>query len=172
MWWLLVLVGLLVHTDAPLEQRAQTMGKEATVEVASHLKIVGIYGQRHDAQSDLHLLKINVELAAGAPPLDMSKLVVRYSDGTTTRNYPWSDAPIDEETRERPEWFAATWIRGDGTLAVMEAGDLLEIRFVLPQDLAERTDVRIDLIPETGAPVPADFRTPPTYSTELIVTLR
>ena len=55
----------------------------------------------------------------------------------------------------------------------MESGDLVELHFnLVTAELVERTSVKIDLIPETGSPVAADFRTPATYSSDTSVTLR
>ncbi len=41
-----------------------------------------------------------------------------------------------------------------------------------PYRLATRTPVTLSLVPETGAPVSADFKTPSTYGSDLIISLR
>ena len=80
--------------------------------------------------------------------------------------------------------FIALWLRPDATAAndlgcdgksVMSAGDLVELRFWLvtgDSDLDTRTPVDISLIPESGSPVEADFKTPATYGSDTYHTLR
>ena len=167
-----VAAAVLINTSGTLQQRAQSTGKEATQEVSSNLKVVGIYGYRNTTSDDLRVMKLNVELSAGATSMDLTKLIVRYSDGTNTRNYNWSDVDLGDGNDEDASFFSTSWIRGSGTGDVMEAGDLVELKFILGTDLAERIDVKVDLIPEAGSAVSADFRTPPTYSTDRTITLR
>jgi archaeal flagellin FlaB len=169
-----VAAAVLINTTGTLQQRAQSTGKEATQEVASNLKVTGIYGVRQNASdSGLWDLKINVELSAGAVPMDLTKLIIRYSDGTSTRNYNHSTAGLDDHLGPYG-WFNATWIRGTGSNFVMQSGDLVQLHFNMNTGsrLATRTPVEVSLIPETGSPVAADFKTPATYSTYTVVTLR
>ncbi len=170
-----VAAAVLINTTGTLQQRAQTTGKDATQEVSSNLKVTGIYGVRGNAtDAGLWDLKLNVELAAGAVPMDLTKLVIRYSDGSSTRNYGHDDVSI-ADAGSPSEFFNATWIRGNGhSTYVMEAGDLVQLHFNMNTGsrLGTRTPVEVSLIPETGSPVAADFKTPATYSTNTIVTLR
>ena len=89
-----VAAAVLINTSGTLQQRAQSTGKEATQEVSSNLKVSGIYGVRNSTTVDLWDLKMNVELSAGATSMDLTKLIVRYSDGTTTRNYAHGTAAL------------------------------------------------------------------------------
>ena len=147
----------------------------ATVEISSNLTVTAIYGQRGNAtDAGLWDLKVHVEMAAGAAPMDLTKLILRYSDGASTRNYNHSSAPLRDAAGPQA-WFDATWIRGDGRDGVMQSGDLVEIHFNLgaaDARLATRTTVELSLIPESGSPVAADFRAPATFGTSTVVTLR
>ena len=169
-----VAAAVLINTTGTLQQRAQATGKDATQEVASNLKVTGIYGVRNTTAKDLWDIKINVELSAGAVPMDLTKLIIRYSTGTATRNYAHEDVAAGLADGAAPNTkFNATWIRGGGSNFVMESGDLVQLHFNLYNaELAERTDVEVSLIPETGSPVQADFKTPATYSSDTIITLR
>ena len=167
-----VAAAVLINTTGSLQQRAQATGKDATQEVSSNLKVTGIYGVRNTTALDIWDLKINVELSAGAVPMDLTKLVIRYSDGSSTRNYNHSTAALSD-AGDQQTWFNATWIRGSGSNHVMQSGDLVQLHFNMYQGtLGTRTPVEVSLIPETGSPVAADFKTPATYSTYTIVTLR
>ena len=165
-----VAAAVLINTTGSLQQRAQATGKEATQEVSSNLKVLNVYGLRNGTGStdDVQKLKINLELSAGALAIDLTKLIVRYSDGTSSYNYAygWEDG----------DGFNTTWIRGTNSSAVMQSGDLVEIELhtwpATATEIAERTSVELSLIPETGSAVQADFKTPATYGTNTVITLR
>lgn len=156
-----VAAAVLINTTGVLQQRAQSTGKEATQEVASNLKVLNVYGTRNSSSVNIYTLNANVELAAGALPMDLTKLIIRYSDGTNVVTYPYGSPN-----------FSPTWIRGTNTSAVMQPGDLVQLQFNLGTLLGPRTPVQVSLIPETGSPVQADFKTPATYGTDTTITLR
>lgn len=165
MGFLLFLLFLFVSSTGVLQQRAEVVGAEPAVEVATGLRVLNVYGERSDATSDLKTVRVLVELSAGSLPHDLGRLVLRYAaygeSATYARGADASSMP-----------FELAWIRGDGRADVMEAGDLVQISFDLPRPLATRTDVQLTLIPEVGAPASADLRTPATYGTDTVITLR
>jgi archaeal flagellin FlaB len=174
-----VAAAVLINTTGTLQQRAQSTGKEATQEVSSNLKVLNVYGGR-GAAADIDNIKMFVELSAGATPMDLEQLIIRYSDGTNTpTNYeseeydgvaPAAGTPSDDLH------FQAQWIRGDGDgtegNSVMKAGDLVQLHFTLANLIAVRTPVEVQLLPESGSPVSADFKTPSTYGDDTSITLR
>ncbi len=158
-----VAAAVLINTTGTLQQRAQSTGKEATQEVASNLKVAGVYGVRNDTSHDIWTVKSQVELSAGALPMDLTKLIIRYSDGSTVNTYAYGG----------PSGFSPTWVRGTNNSGVMASGDLVELSFnLISTTLPTRTSVQVVLIPETGSPVNADFKTPSTYGTDTTITLR
>jgi len=185
-----VAAAVLINTTGSLQQRAQATGKDATQEVSSNLKVLNVYGTRPNG--DTGLQNINkfstyAELSAGALPMDLKQLVIRYQDSSNVFTYKWAAAEDNETDVNGFRKFEITCIRGDCGDAdtVMEAGDLVEFVFTLPDDggaddadftanvyLAPRTAVQMTLTPETGTPVQADFKSPATYGTASIVTLR
>src|SRR6266513_5902439 len=88
-----VAAAVLINTTGTLQQRAQSTGKEATQEVSSNLKVFNVYGTRDGAPpaGDIMHLQIHVGLASGATSMDLTKLILRYTDGTDTVNYKWND---------------------------------------------------------------------------------
>jgi flagellin FlaB len=171
-----VAAAVLINTTGTLQQRAQSTGKEATQEVSSNLKVLNVYGSRADATSDLNAIKIAVQLSAGALPMDLQQLIIRYSDGVNApANLVWET--YDGDTTDAT-FFQVDKIRGDlaGTDgdSVMQAGDLVELIFEIAagDEIEERSSVAISLIPESGSAVAADFSTPATYGTDTTVTLR
>ena len=183
-----VAAAVLINTTGSLQQRASATGKEATQEVSSNLKVVNVYGVVTAGAVDE--LRIVAQLASGALPMDLEELVIRYSDGEDSYNLVWTPAYDDAgacdgagtiETTTDDANFISLWVRPTATGAndlgcadksVMEAGDLVEFRFTLSNGIEERTPVEISMIPETGSAVSADFKSPPTYGDDTVVTLR
>ena len=202
-----VAAAVLINTTGSLQQRAQQTGKDATQEVSSNLKVVNVFGVV--TASEIDELLVNVQLSAGALPMDLEQLIIRFSDGTNTVNLDWiqaydedstdpllnacdpavdpavdpgeADVTADPDVLE--EKFVAFWLRpvpdatnlyGCSGTSVMEAGNLVELRFALAtaNALPVRADAFISLIPESGSAVTADFTTPSTYGGDTYITLR
>ena len=157
-----VAAAVIIGTSGTLQQRAQQTGKEATEEVSSNLKVIDVYGTRNDTSRDLWDIKIQLQLPAGGQKVDMSNLVVRYSDGVNVRNYIFNGSPA----------FNLSWIRGLGTNNVIDTGDLVELRFNgTSAELPPRTQFTVQLIPEVGNPVELSLKTPSTYYLDTTVSL-
>jgi flagellin FlaB len=169
-----VAAAVLINTTGNLQQRAQSTGQEATQEVASNLKVLNVYGVRNSTTSNIWDVEINAELSAGALPMDLSKLIIRYSDGSYTANYAQSSAALATGAASNNA-FNVTWVRGAGAgTFVMESGDLVQFHFNVQDthEIAPRTSIAVSLIPETGSTVASDFKTPATYGTDTTITLR
>jgi len=169
-----VAAAVLINTTGVLQQRAQQTGADATQEVSSNLKVINVYGDREaTTTANLHHFKIYAELSAGALPMDLGELIVRFADGGVAHTYEWGAA---EDNASSPKLFEIDCIRGDcgDSDTVMEAGDLVEIYFSVPtaDSVAPRTPIQVSLIPETGSAVQADFKSPATYGGDTQITLR
>jgi flagellin FlaB len=157
-----VAAAVIIGTAGNLQQRAAQTGKEATQEVSSNLKVVDIFGSRVDTTHDLQDIKLQLQMSAGSQPVDLSQLVVRYSDGNTVQNYIAGSAND----------FTLSWIRpATGGPNVIKAGDLVELTFTTPAELAPRTNFEVQLLPEIGSPVDLQLRTPATYYTLTTISL-
>ena len=190
-----VAAAVLINTTGTLQQRAQATGKEATQEVSSNLKVVNVFGIV--TAGKVEDFRVVAQLSAGALPMDLEQAIIRYSDGTNTFNYVWTAAFDDglgacdgADTIEDSgavayleQEFVAAWLRptpsaandlGCAGKSVMEAGDLVELRFTLAA--ARALDVRsngyVTIVPEAGSAVKADFTTPATFGGDTYITLR
>src|SRR5690242_9534402 len=61
----------LPNPTGPPQQRAQSTGKEATQKVPPTRKAAGVSGTRNSTSADLYRAKAQVELPAGALPMDL-----------------------------------------------------------------------------------------------------
>ena len=162
-----VAAAVIIGTAGNLQQRAAQTGKEATQEVSSNLKVVDIFGSRVDDTHDLQTIKLQLEMAAGGQPIDLTQVVLRYSDGQSVINY--ASATLSPSLPKMP--FTLTWVRGQGTNNVMESGDLVELSFDTATELAPRTSFEVQLLPEVGSPVDLALKTPSTYYTDTTISL-
>ena len=171
-----VAAAVLINTTGTLQQRAQATGKEATQEASSNLKVVNIYGERL-ATGDIDELKFIVQLSAGSTPMDLQKLIIRYSNGAESATMDWMAYDANADPTDDTK-FMAYWIRGSATglagNSVMQPGDLVQLHIALSasKDIPVRTAVTASLIPESGGAVAADFKSPPTYGSHTTITLR
>jgi archaellin len=140
--------------------------------VSNNLRVIDVYGVRNSTTSEIYDFKIHAQLAAGSDAMDLTRLVIRYSDGAVARNYNHSSASLADGGAPQT-WFATTWIRGGAAgIDVIRPGDLVEIHLDLyDTTLGERQTASLLLIPESGAPVGLDFRAPNTFSTATLVRL-
>ena len=170
-----VAAAVLSSTSGALQQRAQATGMEATAEVSSNLKVLGIRGARDDPTEGIEDIKMDLQLAAGAVPVDLTTLILRVSDGQTVTTYTHDTADLADGGVASTA-FETDWIRrsdGGGASYVMEAGDLVELHFSMgAAKIAPRTAMEVVLLPEVGSSVVVDFKTPSSYSSDLTVELR
>lgn len=136
----------------------------------SGLQLVNVVGHRNDTTtSNVHKLRVLVELAEASEGVDLTHLVLRMSDGSTSRYFFYG------YHAQQMTGFNVTFVRGSNNSAIMQPGDLVEIElhtWPVATSLPTRLDVELTLLPEGSPVVPADFRTPSTYGTDKVITLR
>lgn len=132
-------------------------------ETDSNLNIFNVFGSRPDSSSNIETITINAELAAGSVPFDLTKVTICYETFGKLTQYFWPSAGAPS--------FHVTWIRGSPS-EVMLAGDLVTFEIDLDQPLGTRQDVALSIVPQNGASIDTDFRTPTTYGTDRVITLR
>lgn len=136
--------------------------------VPTDLQVLRVDGHRNDTSfTNIHKLRILVELAPGSEALDLTHLVMRMSDGSTAYyyHYGWADSG----------GFNVTFVRGVNNSAVMQVGDLVQLElhtWPFGHEIWTNMDVELSLFPASGGEVVADFRTPTNYGPEKIITLR
>jgi len=163
-----VAAAVLIQTSGVLQQKAQQTGKEATTEVASNLKIVSVVGTTDPAQTYVQSLNVTIELSAGGDNIDMSKVVVKYINESTTSILTLGGLSntMFNYTEDRV---------GTGSINnVTQSGDLGRITLDLnqmSQNLYPRKKGTIQIIPESGTMVIKDVIAPATFGTSTQVQL-
>lgn len=170
--------AVLIDTSGKLQERSSKTGNEATQEVSSNLIVKGIYGDRSGSTKYIENLNLTLGLAPGASAVDLKQLKILMSDGDTRIELDWrADCGIADV-------FCVSEVRDPkGTISnsapVMTAGGLVNLEINLLDanaganlTFAERSDVTVQLIPEVGTAVNADFTTPAAYGADTVIILR
>ncbi|ATU07968.1 archaellin/type IV pilin N-terminal domain-containing protein [Methanohalophilus portucalensis] len=187
-----IAAAVLIQTSGVLQQKAQSTGEEATAEVSSNMKVLGIEGVRADDSSDdnlsdyIDLLEVQTSVSAGGDPMDLGELVITISDGTNTNTLTYNNSTTINGTLENTTSFTATAVRDEDESfsddnPVMNKGDLIKIYISSASgaydisgvealdsglELDPRTDVRLVFTPEAGTPQQVEFTTPSSYSVD------
>ncbi|MCX9089080.1 MAG: hypothetical protein OIN90_16135 [Candidatus Methanoperedens sp.] len=142
-----VAAAVLIQTSGILQQKATTVGKEATSEISSNLKIISIVADVNGENATL--LTFALEVSAGGNPIDISKTKVKYIDDTH------ADFISINYTEERTL---------DSDVNILSPGDLGKFTVSLTgKNLSARQTATIQIIPEKGSMVIKDIVAPSTY---------
>jgi len=144
-----VAAAVLIQTSGVLQQKATTVGKEATSEISSNLKIISIIADVVGEEATN--LTFSVEISAGGNPIDINKTVVKYIDDTNAVFINISELYTEERTL-------------DGDSNILSPGDLGKFTLDLSgKELAARKSATIQIVPEKGSMVIKDIVAPSTY---------
>lgn len=159
-----VAASVLISTANSVREQAQSTGEDAIANVASGFIIQGIVGEVNGTNSNkIDNLTIYAKLAAGSPAIDMSKVVIFYTDGTIVKTLSKGDAVSN--TTYTCEAVPPGTLTGDR----VTAGILINITIGNQLNLAPGTHVLIKIIPQNGQPTVSEFTTSETYGAEYII---
>ncbi|MEA3190957.1 MAG: archaeal flagellin FlaB [Thermoplasmata archaeon] len=179
-----IAAGVLINTAQKLQSKSQQTGTEASQNVASALTVMRVDGLRSDdaANDPIDQLDLTVQLAAGADPVDLSKLAILLDDGQGQVQLV-SCASGGEVADEDAE-FATDVLRGSATdCGVMTAGDLVQIHLGLADTatpanalpvaggIETATKVTVSLIPAHGSSAVVSFTSPDGFGDSLLIGL-
>jgi flagellin FlaB len=128
-----VAAAVLIQTSGILQQKATTVGKEATSDISSNLKIVSIIATVNATQEWATNLDFLIEVSAGGNPIDINKTKVKYIDDTSASFI----TPTYSEERTL-----------DNDANVLSPGDLGKFSIALANNLSVRKTATLQIIPE------------------------
>jgi archaellin len=169
-----IAAGVLINTAMKLQSKSSQTGNEATQNVASALTVMRVDGIRSGAAGDIDQLDVTVQLASGADPVDLDKLVVLVDDGTQQVQLVSCD---DTDPSDGAATFDMSSLRGSvPECGVMNAGDLVQLHLGFADGTAPdpvgggigtSTKVSVSLVPNHGASAVSAFSTPDGYGDAL-----
>lgn len=185
-----IAASVLIQTSNRLETQAMATGSDTTAEVASGLDIVDVEGHANTS-ADICYLGVMIRPRAGSDDIDLShafieisdtskKLVLNYTsqlfvpqaslDGDIFLNTNFDKLAANSFSVmvvEDPDSSCSSSTpiinRGDKVILSIDAADTNGFA-----QISERTDVWGMVVPEHGAPGIISFRTPATYTTNVM----
>ena len=164
-----IAAAVLINVSGILQQRAMKTGKEAISQVSGNLLVSSIMGTTNPGMSNIENFTVFVSAAAGAGRTDLSTLVLRVGN-----NFNQSTLKYSNTTTVADSFFNITEVRDPTNLftpqaPVIDGSSLVQINVVPSATVyfPTRSQYRIELIPEFGAPTAIEGVTPSSYSTTL-----
>jgi archaeal flagellin FlaB len=173
-----IAAGVLINTAMKLQSKSQQTGNEATQNVAAALTIMRVDGLRSTTTGDIDQIDLTVQLASGADPVDLDKLVILVDDGEA--QFQLVSCATGGEVADEDAEFAMNSLRGAvPDCGVMNAGDLVQLHLGLADaatpanalpvagGVETSTKTSVSLIPNHGSSAVASFTTPDGYGDAL-----
>jgi flagellin FlaB len=185
-----IAASVLIQTASKLETQAMITGQETTAEVATGLAVADVEGFAA-TDSDISRLAIQVRSRAGSSEIDLSEMVIEISDSDnklvlkyTADEFTLKDS-IDGDifnstfytTMEANEFSVIVLEDADGSCSatnpIINSGDKVILSVYVGHasgfnSIPERSDVWGSIMPEEGAPGVVAFRTPASYTTNIM----
>jgi len=185
-----IAASVLIQTASKLETQAMITGQETTAEVATGLAVADVEGFAA-TDSDISRLAIQVRPRAGSSEIDLSEMVIEISDSDnklvlkyTADEFTLKDS-IDGDifnstfytTMEANEFSVIVLEDADGSCSatnpIINSGDKVILSVYVGHasgfnSIPERSDVWGSIMPEEGAPGVIAFRTPSSYTTNIM----
>ncbi len=181
-----IAASVLIQTSSKLETQAMVTGEQTTAEVATGLAVSDVEGYAVTS-ADISRLAVQIRPRAGSAEIDLSETVIEISDTNKklvliyTADEFTNKSSIDGDiftatfytTMEANEFSVVVLEDADGsctsTNPIINRGDKVILSIYTGHasgfnTIAERTDVWGSIMPEEGAPGIISFRTPASYT--------
>jgi archaeal flagellin FlaB len=184
-----IAASVLIQTSSRLESQAMTTGEETTAEVSTGISVEQVSGYA-DTGSDIKYLAIELRPRSGSNEIDLSEAILELSNSTTKIVLTYNSGVFTSKASIDGDLFTTGFYsglaanefgiivcedadysctsttpvinRGDKVLLTVDAADAFN-------NLAERTDIWGSIIPEEGSPGIIAFRTPSSYTGNVII---
>ncbi len=183
-----IAASVLIQTSSRLESQAMTTGEETTAEVATGLSVESVSGYAASG-SDISRLAIEVRPRSGSKEIDLSQAMVELSNSSVKLVLSYSSTDFIDTGSIGADLFTETHYSGlsssefsiivledaDGSCTasspVINRGDKVLLTVYTNagfSDIAERTDIWGSVIPEEGSAGIIAFRTPASYTDNIM----
>ena len=181
-----IAASVLVQTSTTLEMQALKTGSQTVSEVSSGILIEGIEG--HQSSGSIDRLALEIKPRAGSPDIDLSTVVVEISDSTTKYVLDYDGSTFTDNLAVNGQVFNSSFypsssattkfnviVLQDADSSCSSSNPVINFgdHVVLALDnvfsgISPRTDVFGMVISEEGAPGIIGFRTPESYTDDIL----
>lgn len=186
-----IAASVLIQTSSRLQSQAMTTGQETTAEVATGLSVEGIQGYATTSEN-IKYLAIEIRPRQGSHEVDLSETLISLSNSSVQLILSYNSAVftlrddingdlfadasytglaanefgiiVCEDADESCQSATPVINRGDKVILTVNAGAAAGFN-----QLAERTDISGQVIPEEGSPGIIAFRTPSSYTDNILI---
>jgi len=186
-----IAASVLIQTSSRLESQAMATGEETTAEVATGVSVEGVQGYAVTTE-DIKYLAIEIRPRSGSNEIDLSETLVTLSNSSSQLILTYNSSVFTAKADINGNLFAAASYDGldanqfgiivcedaDGsctaTTPVINRGDKIIITVNAGDtdgfnQIGERIDLYGSVIPEEGSPGIIAFRTPSSYTDNIII---
>ena len=165
-----VAAAVLLNVSGMLQQRASSTGKETTKQVSSNLQILSVVGEATTTNVDN--MTITLKAAAGSGRIDLSNMLIKIDNTSVEQKLTYSagtaataGSSFGIKSRVDPNGIFSA------STPIIDPNALVDINISSGTSqiaLSTRTSVHIELLPELGAPVILDIKTPDVYAGKVV----
>ena len=140
-------------------QKSQEVVHTSVGQTSSSLEVVGnVYGNTTPGGNTIDTFRFDVGLTAGGSPVDMSKLVMTYSNSTELEYLDFD--PNDPDPPAIGDWSIVDRSGGDSD-DLLEAGEIFTLKAKVTTGFPVNDKVRLELKPPIGAVLGLQRTAPP-----------
>ena len=183
-----IAASVLVQTSTTLEMQALKTGAQTVDQVSSGIMVEGIEGYHNEDSGSLTLMALEIKSRAGSPDIDLSETVVEISDSDTKYVLGYDSSTFTASDNVNGDIFDESFYPtsnpttkfgiivlqdADGSCEsanpVINFGDHVVLSVANAfSGIDPRTDMFGQVISEEGAPGVIGFRTPESYTEEVL----
>ena len=178
-----VAAGVLIQTNAALQEKALTTGDQAKGQISTNVRVIEVSATDGSAGS-VYLFNEIIKLSPGSDAIkfEQALLTLNTFNTTTTLTYCGDTVPgVSCIANNSANGYLTDSAAGNGTFVAeylqrgsnpidgnIQRGDVVRIHFEAPRDIGEDENVRLNLIPKIGTPTLTEFITPEVISEERV----
>ena len=173
-----VAAGVLIQTNAALQEKALTTGDQAKGQISTNARVIEV-SAIDGSDGDLEVFNQIIKLSPGSEAIKFDQILLTLNtfNTTTTLTYCGTGCPntntyggyLTNNATGVGNFTVEYLQRGsnpvDGNL---QRGDVVRLYYQAPRDIGEDEQVRLNFIPKIGTPTLTEFITPEVISEERI----
>jgi flagellin FlaB len=172
-----VAAGVLIQTNASLQEKALTTGDQAKGQISTNVRVIEVSGS-DGSDGVLEGFNQIVKLSAGSDPIKLEQILLTFNTFNTTSTLVYRNGSEFTQNETDGYWsytngtgfFVVEYLQRGSNPVVgnLQRGDIARIYFASPRGIDEDENVRVSLIPKIGTPTLTEFITPEVISEQRV----